>query len=199
MQLTGRTDMAAEFVKGKNGIRCESYELYGEKITEIIVSEKETALFNRPCGRYFTVDSTDVPYADGQIHALCTVLNKLLPEGKCLVTGLGNPSVASDSLGWRAEPERLCRSIQVTDTGITPGSTAGNSNRLDRAAAGIPVIAVGVPTTMEYESNNDRFFVTRYDIDAEISRYAHIISCALNRSLCPSLSYSDISMLMNYS
>ena len=29
MQLTGRTDMAAEFVKGKNGIRCESYELYG--------------------------------------------------------------------------------------------------------------------------------------------------------------------------
>ena len=183
MQLTGRTDMAAEFVKGKNGIRCESYELYGEKITEIIVSEKETALFNRPCGRYFTVDSTDVPYADGQIHALCTVLNKLLPEGKCLVTGLGNPSVASDSLGWRAagrvlatshfiesmhnadgignvsvirtdvsansgidsvfhaifcaekikadyivaidslacsEPERLCRSIQVTDTGITP-------------------------------------------------------------------------------
>ena len=71
MQLTGRTDMAAEFVKGKNGIRCESYELYGEKITEIIVSEKDTALFNRPCGRYFTVDSTDVPYADGQIHALC--------------------------------------------------------------------------------------------------------------------------------
>lgn len=190
------------------------------------------------------------------------MLNKLLPEGKCLVTGLGNPSVASDSLGWRAagrvlatshfiesmhnadgignvsvirtdvsansgidsvfhaifcaekikadyivaidslacsEPERLCRSIQVTDTGITPGSTAGNRNRLDRAAAGIPVIAVGVPTTMEYESDNDRFFVTRYDIDAEISRYAHIISCALNRSLCPSLSYSDISMLMNYS
>ena len=63
----------------------------------------------------------------------------------------------------------------------------------------IPVIAVGVPTTMEYESDNDRFFVTRYDIDVEISRYAHIISCALNRSLCPSLSYSDISMLMNYS
>lgn len=262
MQLTGRTDMATEFVKGKNAIRCESYELYGEKITEIIVSEKETALFNRPCGRYFTVDSTDVPYADGQIHALCTVLNKLLPEGKCLVTGLGNPSVASDSLGWRtagrvlatshfiekmhnadgignvsvirtdvsansgidsvchaifcaekikadyivaidslacSEPERLCRSIQVTDTGITPGSTVGNRNRLDSAAAGIPVIAVGVPTTMEYESDNDRFFVTRYDIDVEISRYAHIISCALNRSLCPSLSYSDISMLMNYS
>lgn len=107
--------------------------------------------------------------------------------------------VAIDSLAC-SEPERLCRSIQVTDTGITPGSsTAGNRNRLDRAAAGIPVIAVGVPTTMEYESDNDRFFVTRYDIDAEISRYAHIISCALNRSLCPSLSYSDISMLMNYS
>lgn len=64
--------------------------------------------------------------------------------------------VAIDSLAC-SEPERLCRSIQVTDTGITPGSTAGNRNRLDRAAAGIPVIAVGVPTTMEYESDNDRF------------------------------------------
>ena len=53
MQLTGRTDMAADFVKGKNGIRCESYELYGEKITEIIVSEKDTALFNRPLRKIF--------------------------------------------------------------------------------------------------------------------------------------------------
>lgn len=48
MQLTGRTDMATEFVKGKNGIRCESYELYGEKITEIIVSEKETLFLTAP-------------------------------------------------------------------------------------------------------------------------------------------------------
>ena len=263
MKLTGRTDLAAEFTKGKNGIRCESYELFGEKITEIIVSATDSGLFNRPCGRYFTIESTDVPYADGQIHALCTVLRKLLPEGKCLVTGLGNPSVASDSLGWRAagkvlatsqfienmqsadgignvsvirtdvsansgidsayhavfcsekikadyiiaidslactDSDSLCRSIQITDTGITPGSsTGGNKSRLDRTTAGIPVIAIGVPTSMEYENGSDRFFVTRYDIDIEIIRYAHVISSAINRTLCPSLTYSDISMLMNYS
>ena len=218
MQLTGRTDMAAEFVKGKNGIRCESYELYGEKITEIIVSEKDTALFNRPCGRYFTVDSTDVPYVRlvgsemcirdrdgiGNVSVIRTDvsansgIDSVFHAIFCAEKIKADYIVAIDSLAC-SEPERLCRSIQVTDTGITPGSTAGNRNRLDRAAAGIPVIAVGVPTTMEYESDNDRFFVTRYDIDAEISRYAHIISCALNRSLCPSLSYSDISMLMNYS
>ena len=38
------------------------------------------------------------------------MLNKLLPEGKCLVTGLGNPSVASDSLGWRTAGRVLATS-----------------------------------------------------------------------------------------
>lgn len=263
MKLTGRTDLATEFTKGKNGIKCESYELFGEKLTEIIISATDADLFNRPCGRYFTIDSTDVPYADGQIHALCTVLRKLLPEGKCLVTGLGNPSVASDSLGWKtagkvlatsqfigkmqnadgignvsvirtdvssnsgidsayhavfcaekteadyiiaidslacSDSERLCRSIQVTDAGIAPGSgTGGRKARLDSKSAGIPVIAIGVPTSMEYENDNEHFFVTRYDIDIEISRYAHVISSAINHTLCPSLSYRDIEMLMNYS
>ncbi len=263
MKLTGRTDLAAEFTKEKGGIKCESYELYGEKITEILLSETDTTLFNRPSGRYFTIDSTDVPYVDGQIHALCSVLRKLLPEGKCLVTGLGNPSIASDSLGWKAagrvlataqfvekiqsgdgisnvavirtdvsansgidsafhaafcaerikadyiiaidslacsDPDRLCRSIQVTDTGISPGSgIGGNKSPLDKKTAGIPVIAIGVPTSMEYENGNDKFFVTRYDIDVEISRYAHAISSAINRTLCPSLSADDVSMLMNYS
>ena len=94
----------------------------------------------------------------------------------------------------------MCRTIQITDTGIAPGSgIGGNKKQLDRHTAGIPVIAVGVPTSMEYENASEKFLVTRHDIDIKISGYSHIISAAINRTLCPSLSQEDIAMLMNYS
>ena len=50
MKMTGRTELASEFAAQKNGIACESYELYGEKITEILISEADKAAFDRPSG-----------------------------------------------------------------------------------------------------------------------------------------------------
>ncbi|MGN0298708.1 MAG: GPR endopeptidase [Lachnospiraceae bacterium] len=44
---------------------------------------------------------------------------------------------------------RLCRTIQLTDTGIQPGSGVGNHRKgFSRKALGVPVIAVGVPTVI---------------------------------------------------
>ena len=121
MKMTGRTELASEFPTRKNGIVCGSYELYGEKITEIVISEEEKAAFDRPSGKYYVIESGDVPYVDGQIRALCTVLRKLLPEGKCLVAGLGNPSVASDSLGWKTAGKVLATSQFVENVHGTDG------------------------------------------------------------------------------
>ena len=40
--------------------------------------------------------------------------------------------------------------MQLSDTGLTPGSGVGNHRRaVDRAALGVPVIAVGVPTVID--------------------------------------------------
>ena len=53
--------------------------------------------------------------------------------------------LAIDALAAR-ESKRICTTIQVTDTGISPGSGVGNHRTgLNRETLGVPVIAVGVP------------------------------------------------------
>lgn len=45
---------------------------------------------------------------------------------------------------------RLFKTIQISDTGITPGAGVGNSRKeISKKTMGIPVIAVGVPTLVE--------------------------------------------------
>ncbi len=46
--------------------------------------------------------------------------------------------------------KRLCATVQISDTGITPGSGVGNHRtRIDKQSMGIPVISVGVPTVVD--------------------------------------------------
>ena len=53
--------------------------------------------------------------------------------------------IAIDALAAR-ESGRICTTVQVTDTGIRPGSGVGNHRAgLTRETLGVPVIAVGVP------------------------------------------------------
>lgn len=56
--------------------------------------------------------------------------------------------IAVDALASRST-KRLNRTIQITDTGIHPGSGVGNNrNALTKEAIGVPVIAIGVPTVV---------------------------------------------------
>ncbi len=46
--------------------------------------------------------------------------------------------------------KRVNKSIQITDTGVSPGSGIGNKRKeLSRETLGIPVIAIGVPTVLD--------------------------------------------------
>lgn len=57
--------------------------------------------------------------------------------------------IVIDALAARST-RRLNRTIQVSDTGIQPGSGVGNHrNALTRESLGIPVIAIGVPTVVD--------------------------------------------------
>ena len=57
--------------------------------------------------------------------------------------------IAVDALAARST-RRLNRTIQITDTGITPGSGVGNHrNAINEETVGVPVIAVGVPTVVD--------------------------------------------------
>ncbi len=53
--------------------------------------------------------------------------------------------IAIDALASRS-PKRVSTTIQISDTGINPGSGVGNNRKsLDRETLGVPVIAIGVP------------------------------------------------------
>lgn len=103
--------------------------------------------------------------------------------------------VAVDALAARSV-KRLNRTIQITNTGINPGSGVGNHRHgLNRESVGIPVIAIGVPTVVDaativndaisgyYEEADctlNSFFVTPKDIDESIKRLSFTISEGLN-------------------
>ena len=56
--------------------------------------------------------------------------------------------VAVDALAAR-ETRRLSRVVQLCDTGISPGAGVGNRRQtIDKAALGVPIIAIGVPTVI---------------------------------------------------
>jgi len=62
-----------------------------------------------------------------------------------------NPSliIAIDSLSSKSI-KRISSSIQLSDTGIIPGSGVGNKRReLSENTLGVPVIAIGIPTVVE--------------------------------------------------
>ncbi|MEW9667336.1 GPR endopeptidase [Ammoniphilus sp. 3BR4] len=57
--------------------------------------------------------------------------------------------IAVDALASRSI-ERVNSTIQISDTGINPGSGVGNKRKpLNRETLGIPVIAIGVPTVVD--------------------------------------------------
>ncbi len=113
--------------------------------------------------------------------------------------------IAVDALAAR-RPERLCRTIQLSNTGITPGSGVHNARaRLDEDNLGIPVIAIGMPTVIEAatyrydmsgKGGDEKMMVTPKDIDRQIKKSADIISGAINRFLQPNLDPAVINALM---
>ena len=57
--------------------------------------------------------------------------------------------IVFDALASR-RVKRLCATVQISDTGITPGSGVGNHrSRIDKETLGIPVISIGVPTVVD--------------------------------------------------
>ena len=57
--------------------------------------------------------------------------------------------IVIDALAARST-KRLTRTIQITNTGIQPGSGVGNHrNSLTQESLGVPVIAIGIPTVVD--------------------------------------------------
>ena len=126
--------------------------------------------------------------------------------------------VAVDALCAR-RVERLCATVQICDTGITPGSGVGNHRfALDRETLGVPVIALGVPTVVEgatlcadlLESAGGtetdpaalrslpggELLVTPRDIDQRVDDLSRLLGRALSLALQPHLTEEELDLLV---
>ena len=133
--------------------------------------------------------------------------------------------IAIDALAARSS-SRIASTIQIADTGITPGSGVGNHQKaLDERTLGVPVIAVGVPLVVyastiasdalcalgDGEMEEERIaacveqvvserlgemVVTPREVDALVERMAGVLADGINQALHPSLSSSEIAQLM---
>ncbi|MBP3857071.1 MAG: GPR endopeptidase [Ruminiclostridium sp.] len=109
--------------------------------------------------------------------------------------------IVIDSLAC-SEIERLCTTIQITDTGISPGSGVGNDRKaINIETIGVPVIAVGVPTVIDLESIADNqkgagLMVTPRTIDTAAERHSRTIGEAVSRALNPSLTADELRSLI---
>lgn len=107
--------------------------------------------------------------------------------------------VAIDSLAC-SDFHRLCRTIQITDTGISPGSGVGNNRKpLNEATCGVPVYAIGVPTVIDLKSvccTEENLMVTPRNIDKLTASFARIIGKSVSKALNYGLSEDELSMLI---
>lgn len=105
--------------------------------------------------------------------------------------------IVIDALAARST-KRLNRTIQITNTGIHPGSGVGNHrNAITQESLQVPVLALGVPTVVDaativgdalgerpvalQELNN--MYVTTKDVDFQIQQISHILCDGINRAL----------------
>lgn len=136
-----------------------------------------------------------------------------------LVTKL-QPScvIAIDALASRAT-DRVCTTVQLSDTGIVPGSGVGNHRfPLNQQTLGVPVIAVGVPTVVEVSTlaadlleesgqghinpatlgrEGASMLVTPRDIDQKVADLSKLLGYAINLALQKGLTVEDLDLLLS--
>lgn len=98
--------------------------------------------------------------------------------------------IAIDALAARS-PSRLCTTIQLSDSGIVPGSGVGNARHaLNHDSLGVPVLAVGVPTVIRAAALTDEpreelgdLIVTPSDIDQRAELLAKLLGEGISLAL----------------
>lgn len=139
-------------------------------------------------------------------EVICGVLDRVRPAAVIAVDALAAGRLS-----------RLLRTVQLADTGITPGAGVGNARAaLNKETLGVPVIAVGVPTvvdgaTLAHEISSQLgqpacealddlsqpVMITTRDIDREVADISRMIGYAVNIALHPHLSVADIDLYLS--
>lgn len=125
--------------------------------------------------------------------------------------------IAIDALASR-RLERLGCTLQISNTGISPGAGVGNHRtKINQSTTGVPVISIGIPTVVDAltlatdilseapqaERKNSLFIkgqtmvVTPREIDLLVKRGARLISMSVNAALHSDFEIADLISLVN--
>lgn len=124
--------------------------------------------------------------------------------------------LAVDALASRSL-SRVCTTVQLSDTGIVPGSGVGNRRcAINEQTLRIPVLAIGVPTVVDaatlaadlleeagakaeetaaLQTLQRGVMVTPRDIDAQITELSRIVGYGIDLALHP-INFEDLSELL---
>ena len=125
--------------------------------------------------------------------------------------------IAIDAMASR-RVGRVCTTVQLSDTGIIPGSGVGNHrSALNRETLGIPVFAIGVPTVVDaatlaadlleesgimdidgdkLRSSQQNLMVTPRDIDQQVRDLGKVVGYGINWAL-QDLEIEEINALLS--
>lgn len=126
--------------------------------------------------------------------------------------------LAVDALASRSL-RRVGRTVQLSDTGIVPGSGVGNHRMaLNRETLGVPVIAIGVPTVVDaatlacdllseagredldpaaLSGAGENLIVTPREVDTQVGDLAKVIGYGIDLALQSGLDMADIDLLLS--
>ncbi len=143
----------------------------------------------------------------GEVSAIAPgVLGQTGVESADIIRAVGQvvkPSamIVIDSLA-AMDRKRLCATVQLSDTGITPGSGIGNRRfELSAQTMGIPVIALGIPMVISAAAlggpDEEGLIVTPKSIDLLIGRASRLLGYAINRLAHRDMTVEDMDSLLS--
>ena len=237
-----RTLDLTAFWQRKNGFFDRAVRALGMQLRELLPEEKGPALIVGLGNRAMTPDAIGPLSADSVLvtrHLIAAmpkhfsgfrpvsvfrtgVLGTTGVESAEAVRGLAaevHPSViiAVDALASR-RTGRVCATVQLSDTGIAPGSGVGNHRAaLNAETLGVPVLAIGVPTVVDaatlaadlleesgaappdmeaLQKSQQNLMVTPGDIDQKVRDLAKVVGYGINWAL-QDLEIEEISALLS--
>lgn len=144
-------------------------------------------------------------------EVILSIIKRITPAALIVIDALAS-----------AETSRLGTTIQICNTGISPGAGVGNARPgLNEETMGVPVIGVGVPTVVDAQTlardlfageandakyldeisnktmpRGERMIVTPREIDLLIERSSKLLAMAVNTALQADFSTKEIMALL---
>ena len=166
----------------------------GPKVIKDIIPTRHISLIST-LDKNFSVVSKIAPgvFANTGIETfdiIKSITNRIKPDYVIIIDSLCSKSL-----------NKLNKVIQITDSGIDPGSGVGNHRKeISKKTLGVDVIAIGVPTVVnlhtiikdtldEYEldsilnNKENNYLVTLKEIDFIIEQLSYVISKSINNTL----------------